>query len=430
MIVKKVSAIVLAMVILFNILAITTYAIIPTDEQIEHGTQVNQIFQTNNFATYYFYNLHNNFAYNVAESCGYVAFAMLLSFYDVYWNPGFVPDVYLQRVDATLPFGFFTQSPGIVSDFQIASTLDPLFPENSLSVSQYFNYVSTHQNEYFHFYLMNIGISKHYVYPESSSFGIFYDKFQNLMDIYLMFHINDVSLSNSVSLVNCTCDNDLDTKNEIRRLIDQGIPVIIVGYNDDNAHAMIAYDYSVDQNNKVELYVHMGFSDFSNETHIALSTTEFTNDINAYYLDVSSGHVCSEVYVVDGEEVDFCSCSFGVHPSHVHNYEIKTYNSTKHKNECRMCGDYYLTAHVVRVGGVKCIKCGAVVSTDGPVIGMGVVGNSTYILTADNYPYIVDYITDDNSYLLSNGVIVLTHSDMEKYINGELDLSQFEGGNI
>ena len=68
MIVKKVSAIVLAMVILFNVLAITTYAIIPTDEQIEHGTQVNQIFQTNNFATYYFYNLHNNFAYNVAYS--------------------------------------------------------------------------------------------------------------------------------------------------------------------------------------------------------------------------------------------------------------------------------------------------------------------------------------------------------------------------
>ena len=42
------------------------------------------IYQKDKFASYYFLNLQNNFGYNTHGSCGYVAVAMLLSYYDTY----------------------------------------------------------------------------------------------------------------------------------------------------------------------------------------------------------------------------------------------------------------------------------------------------------------------------------------------------------
>ena len=45
-----------------------------------YGTQDNTLYQTDNFATYYFYNLNTHFGYNKHGSCPYIAIQMLLSY--------------------------------------------------------------------------------------------------------------------------------------------------------------------------------------------------------------------------------------------------------------------------------------------------------------------------------------------------------------
>lgn len=52
------------------------------------------IFIDDFYTTYYFKNLTNNFGYNVKGSCTYVAFDMLLSFWDTYWCDSFIPESY------------------------------------------------------------------------------------------------------------------------------------------------------------------------------------------------------------------------------------------------------------------------------------------------------------------------------------------------
>ena len=116
--IKKLLSMLLVITMFFNFFALSVYS----DEHL--GTQVDTLYKTGNYATYYFYNLHENLGYNNAESCGYVAMGMLLSFYDIYWNPNFISDMYLKSEVATLPLSLSTESPGIVSDYAIAHILD------------------------------------------------------------------------------------------------------------------------------------------------------------------------------------------------------------------------------------------------------------------------------------------------------------------
>ena len=44
------------------------------------------------FAAEYFANLTEHFPTNNANNCGYVAAAMLLSYYDTYWNGSIIPN--------------------------------------------------------------------------------------------------------------------------------------------------------------------------------------------------------------------------------------------------------------------------------------------------------------------------------------------------
>ena len=50
--------------------------------------------QTDKFATYYFSNLKDNYGYNTMGSCGYVATAMMLSYYDTYLNDDIISPVF------------------------------------------------------------------------------------------------------------------------------------------------------------------------------------------------------------------------------------------------------------------------------------------------------------------------------------------------
>lgn len=59
-----------------------------------NGPNVVPYYEQPEFVKDYFSNLHTNFPTNNVGNCGYVAAAMLLSYYDTYWDPDFIPNQY------------------------------------------------------------------------------------------------------------------------------------------------------------------------------------------------------------------------------------------------------------------------------------------------------------------------------------------------
>lgn len=149
------------------------------------------------------------------------------------------------------------------------------------------------------------------------------------------------------------------------------------------AHAI---NYSID----VKLYD-------SNFTEVSISKTymdsnrriTFTKSLSTgeYYVRVSSSN--SEPQIVD----------LDIQPPHSHSYTTySTYSSTKHKAICS-CGSYVLEFHVVGSNS-RCILCGANASA----------GITPFALNN------VTYITENGSYMLPNGVIILVEADMDSFV--------------
>ena len=94
-------------------------------------------FEQPSYVKHYFRNLTKEFPTNNAGNCGYTAAAMLLSYYDVYWNERIVPDRYNRHELTALedPGAEECSSPGINDYFAPVWTernprMDPPDPDN------------------------------------------------------------------------------------------------------------------------------------------------------------------------------------------------------------------------------------------------------------------------------------------------------------
>lgn len=90
------------------------------------------LYQTNYYSTYYFSQLKQNFGNNIKGSCTYVALAMLLSYYDSYWNDSIIPEGYdmiSMLEENELPL--LVESPGIYTE--VTDIISP-----SISTSGYY----------------------------------------------------------------------------------------------------------------------------------------------------------------------------------------------------------------------------------------------------------------------------------------------------
>ena len=94
------------------------------------------------------------------------------------------------------------------------------------------------------------------------------------------------------------------------------------------------------------------------------------------------------------------------------NNEYFKFNDINHKANCKICNDYILQPHAVKPNESNtnkyCIACGWIMENEnGPAFGE-LLSNSNRL------------ITENESYILDNGIIVLVDEDIEKYINGTL----------
>lgn len=75
------------------------------------------LYQDDEYSSYYFKNLTDNFGNNMKGSCTYIAFAMLLSYYDTYWDDTIIPESYdMITMLSTNKLGLNVESPGIYTE--------------------------------------------------------------------------------------------------------------------------------------------------------------------------------------------------------------------------------------------------------------------------------------------------------------------------
>ena len=84
-------------------------------------------------------------------------------------------------------------------------------------------------------------------------------------------------------------------------------------------------------------------------------------------------------------------------------------NYSQHTSSCS-CGDIKYEPHAILKGNTTCIKC------------KGKVNTGFIEITSLSSPS--KYVTENGSYILSNGVLVLVVEDVEKYMLGTLQFNE------
>lgn len=148
-------------------------------------------------------------------------------------------------------------------------------------------------------------------------------------------------------------------------------------------------------------------------------------------------HVCSNNYVYtdyNGVVTTHCPCELSIHPNHVHSFlgEPIKIDEISHNEYCSKCQETITCSHTYNdsylyrntTNHYAYCACGAIKS-QGRVITSG--GNTCLLCNGRvETGFVViesnnaDYVTENGSYILPNGITVLAEADVEAYLNGTL----------
>ena len=257
----------------------------------------------------YFKNLITNFGNNTHGTCTYVALGMLLSFYDTYWDDGFIEKKYEKKASFAsnrqpeadfdlLPYNI--ASPGI--NFESEESV------SNLTIEEYYNYIDSNSNTSFHMKLLQLS-KEHFGTLKFDlsydSFGMSYSETIDFLKYYLYDYRNY-----STGDIKIYSSNGTQSEKEefLKKYIRLGTPVLL-RTNILGGHALIAYDY----NDKTgEIYAHAGLrreDDNTSLTHVSLGELDSLDIWDVIAIEVNTEHNHSNNYVSDsGEEI--CSCNY------------------------------------------------------------------------------------------------------------------------
>ncbi len=257
--------------------------------------QKNNLYQKDNFCSYYFSHLNENIPNNLYGSCGYTSMAMLLSFYDTYSNDSIIPNNY----DITTSFNIsdeinrdYSYAPLNASSPGVKFESKNFF--NSISINEYISLTGTYKNTYFQFKLFDLA-KKCFNSPNlNNDLGLDNIKIKQLFDYYLYDyrHFNRSNIELKEIDVTLTMS-----------YIKEGKPLILFvkDLSNNDIHTVIGYDYDSVNN---QIYVHTGWRNEDNNNslnHISLNDLGYTEILNAFYLDVSLTKELGNKYFVNGQ---------------------------------------------------------------------------------------------------------------------------------
>ncbi len=260
----------------------------------------NSVSQTENYAPYYFKNLTNNYGYNKYNSCGYIATAMIMSFWDTYWDDNVVAENYERHADLPVNHTVLSvESPGGEREPANLYTMD----DEDLYHQNMHNY----SDEYLHFLMINIGDDLYGT--EVGDYTMYWNNYLSLWREYL---INYRGYSESELEFTNTSTNVRETAIQ---LIKQGIPVKLstTVYNSYGkaigGHAVVAYDYNESTD---EIYCHFGWE--SNATHVTIEQMNCRgyNHITAVKFLNAHSHSDNFDFRRNGEVIHHCPCELFV----------------------------------------------------------------------------------------------------------------------
>ena len=376
----------------------------------------------------YFYNLTYYYPHNVVGTCGYVAMAMLLAYYDCYWDDNLVPDAYMTSANwatNSIPdencdseYTIY-RSPGdfdtipkntrndIRDEWSALSKSDPNYEyEKNRLWQEYQGYLADQDYDTLHYLLIHLLADKNTI-GENENMNT--EKIrgrlgEELQEELIADYLNHVGQSSnwqyelvddfrytyadpfissydpSYTVPNSTNHDYLRYK--IIEYVNAGIPVYAtINYNKEGeeektSHCVIVYDYDATED---ILYVHSGWHGTQNNYHHKDVTT-FGVDGQVYFrsymvLQPIGEHIHSSNYYFDDKPNGTCSCSF---PNHQHEeyegeYTYVPISETHHEAEVCWCHEMITSPHRFKAQGLNkaiCIDCGFVkiVGFDTPIV--------------------------------------------------------------
>lgn len=354
----------------------------------------------------YFYNLCDYSPHNTHGSCGYVSFIQYLSYYDCFYNDSIIPEGYERNQG---PASSLSQaraiSPGV---------LRQSYPEESLDL---YSFVQNNMDTDYQMKLMNIVNQSMNHAPSSYTFRLGMWNYYRIVNSISAFDDTSFSYTRVQDFGNNAKPTDTNViswfDTYVKSQLDYGNPVMlhIAQYDSitgdyDNYHSIVAYYYDVNG-----IHANFGWGSDSTDTIIP-SDYQITEAGVIDFGYVSETH--SNNFIVDNDG-RYCGC--GLHT--VHNYydHYATFSPMQHRAYCA-CGSFTLQPHAadysrsyVFLGHTyaPCISCGTTIDLGGgggPIVpGQGFNGQM---------------VTDNGSYIMSNGIYVIVEEDLESYLAGTL----------
>lgn len=247
------------------------------------------LFLTDNYQTYYFNKLGNNIGNNTKGSCGFVATAMLLSFWDTYWNDGAIADNFDATTDLDEGYiDLYAEAPGVIQEPSSLVYVD---------VNTYDKNIHKYADNYFHFKLIDL-FDKYIEHRSPGSYEMGYDDYINLFNYYVYSYMR--YSSDEVEVIHF----NNDVRNKTINLIKNGIPVkLSIG-----GHAVVAYDY--DEEND-DIYCNFGWG--TNTTHVTIEEmgySQYANLVAFNFKDDHHDHHSNNYKYIyeEGEVGTLCAC--------------------------------------------------------------------------------------------------------------------------
>lgn len=216
-------------------------------------------------------------------------------------------------------------------------------------------------------------------------------------DKYGMFELN--SLGNDYYVLTVEGNNSLDVRFYNANMNSKAMPLISSSGN--------TYQYLMNAAYGIN-YLRVAYSNLSNSGTISISIEPHVHQKT--YVSIGSSKHRVSCYCGYREDLlhvyDEHYCSYCEEYTEIHNYD-RNYvwlNYVNHSVECS-CGDVISAGHAVRSGTNICLLCGGRVN-----IGFVEIQS----LPDDTY------ITENGSYILPNGIIILVDMDIEEFLNGTL----------
>ena len=324
-----------------------------------------------NIQTQSHWNNANLYPANDIGSCPYVSMALLLSFYDAYWNDDFVPSGYETKGTISLLSGIigdethFTLENSEWDKYAAANGIDlSNISDANINTAQqvYSDFIDAHWDKYFQLYLIHLAKEQGF-HDGELVYELTGDEMVDFLEFYLYnicgFTSNQITVNRMRE--NLTTTNE-DLFNAAKAHIQEGFPVIYGGYEADignikllssigdsfSGHALLAYDLTDDEN---DIILSPCWNSEPTETFY---TTDYRYLSDIIWLEINEDafpHVCSDSYDSTVGLEHYCICDiYYDHPAHTHKIDEVTpvyhaYDSTTHTFTCFWDGEIVTTSH-------------------------------------------------------------------------------------